>query len=150
MDILTSDELKLIGIFYDRSTRLVFKGKEFVLGPSFSLNKKSVGISFCIQEEENGHQCLLVETSNSIAVWKSVKTRKKKSLDHHLSKIEKEELISSCLLELTKCIGPIATLIIEDLEDEANNMSPIQFVNIIAEQIPDLKVALAFRQKMSQ
>jgi hypothetical protein len=149
MDILTSNELNSIGVFPDRSTKLVFKGREFVLGPSFSLSKKSAGISFCAQEEKDGHRCLLVESSSSITVWKCVKNEQEEPPDYHLSTIEREMLIDNCLLELTKCVGPMATLIIEDLKGEVTNMSRAQVINIVAEQIPDTKLALAFVQSMN-
>ncbi len=149
MDIITSSELELMGIFPDRSKKLVFQGREFVVGPSFSTNNKSIGINFCIQEEQQGHRCLLVESSSSITVWKYTKTKKSKPIDYQLSKAEKEALVDRCRLELTKCIGPMAALIIDELEDKANNMSRIQFVDMIAEQIPDPKIALAFKKNMT-
>lgn len=43
----------------------------------------------------------------------------------------------------------MAALIVDELEDEANNMSQIQFIDMIAEQIPDSKIALAFKKSMS-
>lgn len=68
MDILTSSELELMGISPDQSKKLIFQGKEFVVGPSFSINNKGIGVNFCIQEESQGHRCLLVESSSSITV----------------------------------------------------------------------------------
>ena len=149
MDILTPSELELMGIFPDRSKKLVFQGREFVAGPSFSTNNKGAGISFCIQEEQQGYRCLLVESNSSITVWKCTKSTKSKSIDYQLSKTQKEELVDRCRLELTKCIGPMAALIIDELEDEGSNMSRIQIIDMIAEQIPDPKIALAFKNNMS-
>jgi hypothetical protein len=149
MDILTSSELELMGIFPDRSKKLVFQGRDFVVGPSFSTNNKGIGVNFCIQEEKQGHRCLLVESSSSITVWKSIKTVKNKLETHQSSEAKREELVDRCRLELTKCIGPMAALIVDELADEANNMSPIQFIEMIAEQIPDSKIALAFKKNMS-
>jgi hypothetical protein len=149
MDTLTSSELELMGISPDKSNKLIFRGREFVIGPSFSTNNKGISVNFCIQEEKQGHRCLLVESSSSITVWKSVKTVKSKPENHQSSESKKEELVDHCRLELTKCIGPMAALIVDELEDEANNMSQIQFVDMIAEQIPDSKIALAFKKSMS-
>ncbi len=149
MDILTSSELELMGISPDQSKKLIFQGKEFVVGPSFSINNKGIGVNFCIQEESQGHRCLLVESSSSITVWKCIKTVKNKSANHQSSEAKRAELVDRCRLELTKCIGPMAALIVDELEDEANNMSQIQFIDMIAEQIPDSKIALAFKKSMS-
>lgn len=149
MDILTSNELESMGIFTDRSTKLVFQEEEFVAGPSFSTNNKSIGINFCIQEEKNGYRCLLIESSSSVTVWKCIKKTKDQRSDRYLSKAATEKLVERCRLELTRCIGPMASLIIDELKGEVNNMPQTQFVDLIAEQIPDPKIASAFKKNMS-
>jgi hypothetical protein len=149
MDILTSNELESMGVLHDRSTKIVFQGDEFTVGPSFSKNNKGISINFCTQEEKNGCRCLLVESSSAVTVWKCVNPTKEKLLEQDLSRIKKEKLLGQCRLELTKCIGPIATLIIDEIEDEINNMPRIKFIDMIAEQIPDPKIALAFKKNMN-
>lgn len=148
MDILTSNELESMGVSLDRSTKLVFQGEGFVAGPSFSTSNKSIAINFCLQEEKSGCRCLLVESSSSVTVWKCVKPAKEKLSNQSLSTSEKEKIVERCRLELTKCIGPMASLIIDELAGEINNVPQAQFIDMVAEQIPDAKIASAFKKNV--
>jgi hypothetical protein len=145
MDILTSNQLELMGIFPDKSAKLIFQGKEFVRGSSFAIKNKKNGVDFCLEEEKQGHHCLLIEDSNSVTVWKCVGT---KNSDLLKSTAERKDLLNRCRLALTKCIGPMAELIMDELADDLQSMSQTQMVDAIAEQIPDSKLANGFRENM--
>jgi hypothetical protein len=145
MDILTSNQLELMDIFPDKSAKLIFKGKEFVKGTSFSIKNKKTSIEFCLNEEEQGHQCLLVEDSTSVTVWKCAGVESSNSPG---SLLKKKELTDRCRLALTKCIGPMATFIIDELADDLERMSQKEMIDAIAEQIPDSKLADSFRKSV--
>ncbi len=136
-----------MGISPDRSSKIIFQGKEFIRGSSFSIKNKNIGIDFCHTEEKKGYHCLLIEDSNSVTVWKSTIVKDQNSSS---AKVERNELINRCRRELINCIGPMAELIIDELSDELDNMSPEQIVQFLAEQIPDPKLAVNFRHSMTK
>jgi serine/threonine-protein kinase len=58
--------------------------------------------------------------------------------------IQNEAFVSRCREELTRCIGPMATLIIEDAIDQYPDASPHELVDILASQLSDGKQAEQF------
>ncbi|MBN3908556.1 MAG: serine/threonine protein kinase [Nostoc sp. NMS1] len=57
--------------------------------------------------------------------------------------------IKHCQQGLAYHIGPMANLIIEEILDENPYISPDQFVELIASQIPNLKAAFEFKNSLS-
>ncbi|RZM75985.1 protein kinase domain-containing protein [Leptolyngbya iicbica] len=60
------------------------------------------------------------------------------------SLLQNEAFVSRCREELTRCIGPMATLIIEDAIDQYPDASPHELVDILASQLSDGKQAEQF------
>lgn len=58
----------------------------------------------------------------------------------------KPGLIARCQQQLAYHIGPIASLIIEETLAETPNISPDEFVKLLAREIPDLQAAFEFQQ----
>lgn len=57
-------------------------------------------------------------------------------------------LIERCQRELAQCIGPMAQLVMEDVLAQADYLSPQQFVQAIAAEIPNPQQAQAFQQHL--
>lgn len=58
----------------------------------------------------------------------------------------KPEFITRCQQQLAYHIGPIANLIIEEALAENADISPDEFVKLLAREIPDLQAAFEFKQ----
>jgi serine/threonine protein kinase len=58
----------------------------------------------------------------------------------------KPEFITRCQQQLAYHIGPIASLIIEETLAETPDISPDEFVKLLAREIPDLQAAFEFKQ----
>lgn len=60
----------------------------------------------------------------------------------------KPEFIEQCRQILAQCIGPMASMIVEDTIADYPNLSPTAFVDRLAKQIPDGEKAQEFRQQL--
>lgn len=60
------------------------------------------------------------------------------------SAIQDEAFVARCRQELTRCIGPMATFVLEDALDQYPNASPQELVEILASQLSDGKQANQF------
>ena len=58
------------------------------------------------------------------------------------------KFIQSCQEKLAHYIGPISSLIVEDVLHDNTNLEPYQFVEIISREIPDYKSANKFRRDL--
>jgi serine/threonine protein kinase/class 3 adenylate cyclase len=58
------------------------------------------------------------------------------------------EFIAQCRQALTRCIGPMATMVLEDVIESYPNLDPEGFVTKLAQEIPDDNQAKAFRQQL--
>ncbi|MDB9525321.1 protein kinase [Oscillatoria sp. CS-180] len=58
--------------------------------------------------------------------------------------LQDEAFLSQCRQELTRCIGPMASLVMEDVLDQHPNASPEELVRILASQLSDGKQAEQF------
>lgn len=56
--------------------------------------------------------------------------------------------LDSCRRELARQIGPMATYMIDDILAQAPNLTPRQFVVVLAAEIPDARQAEAFKQRL--
>ncbi len=147
MQELTSTKLEAMGIFSEMKSMIIFQGKKFSRGPSFSLRNRAIGISFCEREERRGYNFLLVESAVSVTVWKEIKTTIEISNSSFIE-LDKRNFIACCRQELTKCIGPMASLIIDELISDLELTTPTQFLERIEAQIPDSKLVTEFRSNI--
>ncbi len=147
MQELTSAKLEAMGIFVETQSTIVFQGRHFSRGPSFSLRNKAIGLSFCEREERRGYNFLLVESPVSITVWKEIKVGIK-TANESIPEISRQTFIECCFQELTNCVGPIATLIIDELASDLELVAPSDFLNRIESQIPDPKLATEFKNNV--
>jgi hypothetical protein len=145
--ILKSEELASIGISSKNTDNFIFQGKEFHLGPTFSLKMRAEAIAFCEKEESQGYECLLVERTTAVTVWRSVEVAQGKKSS---SKLDKQAFIERCRQELAKSIGPMSNLIIDELLNGKELLTPDRFVDRAAEQIPNPKLAQEFKQNMQK
>ncbi len=139
---LTIEQLKEMGVSTISSSTLTLDDKQFQIGPTFSLKMRSAAIDFCEQKESEGCECLLVENANAITIWNQ---KKSISIEKSKSESSQEEFVKRCHQELKKCIGPMATLIIDELVNGPEPLTGSQLVARIAAQIPDRKLANEFR-----
>ena len=147
MLILTPEELAVMSGTTERASVLTLKGKQFILGPAFSSKMKSAAIGFCEQTEVDGHACVLVEDPTSITVWQELKSVPKE-IQPPVEKFNKDRFVNLCTIELTKCIGPMASLIIAESIDSTEPINPNQLIDRIVDQIPDPKLAKEFRHNL--
>ena len=144
--LLTVEKLAKMGISHGSSSTITLDCKQFYIGPAFSLKMRAAAISFCEQEESQGHECLLVENNNVLTVWKQVVN----TVPTSSSQSDRNEFIKCCDRELKKCIGPMATFIINELVNGDELLTATQLIDRIVEQIPNPKLAAEFRQKIGQ
>ncbi len=145
MLILTSAELTAIKTFDRQSSTLTIEGQHFSLGPTFSLKMREAAARFCQQQESEGIACLLVEGNNTINVWKEVKPI---VVDTSTPKLDKQKFVKCCETELTKCIGPMAKVIIAELVNSPDSLTANQFINRIVSEIADPKLAQEFKDNL--
>ncbi|NJO81202.1 MAG: hypothetical protein HC827_23690 [Cyanobacteria bacterium RM1_2_2] len=55
-----------------------------------------------------------------------------------------------CQQTLTRCIGPVAGLILDDLVMQFPQMTPEDLIEAIISEIPNFQQAQAFRKSMEQ
>jgi hypothetical protein len=134
-----------MGLSPANTSNFTLNGKEFQIGPTFSLKMRDVAISFCEKEEREGKECLLIERSTAVTVWTQVKQPKRSS-----PKLDKQAFIERCNQELTKSIGPMASLIIDELLNGSELLTPSQLIDRIAAEIPNQKLAEEFKRKMKK
>jgi serine/threonine-protein kinase len=60
------------------------------------------------------------------------------------SALHDEAFVARCRQELTRCIGPMASFVVEDALDQHPNASPQELVEILASQLSDGKQASQF------
>ncbi len=147
MQELTSTKLETMGIFSEMESMIILQGKKFSRGPSFSLKNRAIGISFCEREERRGYDFLLVASATSVTVWKEIKTTIETS-NSSFFELDKQNFVECCRQELTKCIGPIALLIMDELISDLKLKTPTQFLDRIEAQIPDSKLVTEFRSNV--
>jgi serine/threonine-protein kinase len=58
------------------------------------------------------------------------------------------EFIKKCQQELAYCIGPMASLIVEEILEQYSSLTPQELVDILSAQIPDAKKALEFKRRL--
>jgi hypothetical protein len=144
MQELTSTKLEEIGIFVETQSTIVFQGRHFSRGPSFSLRNRAIGLSFCEREERRGYNFLLVENHTSVTIWKEIKATTE-VISESISGFNRQTFIRCCRQELTNCIGPIAMLIMDELASDLALATPNNFLDRIEAQIPDSKLAIEFK-----
>ena len=143
MQIVTVEQLAKGGISIGQSSTITIKNRQFHIGPTFSLKMRDAAISFCKQEESQGIKCLLVENATALTVWKHTVDLTEK-IDAELNY---QEFVERCRQELTKCIGPMATLIVDELVSGNKPLKASQLIEKIVAEIPDPKFAAEFRSK---
>jgi serine/threonine-protein kinase len=57
-------------------------------------------------------------------------------------------MLEHCQQELVTCIGPIAKFLVQETLSQHRNVSPEQFVTILAERIPNSEQATEFRRRL--
>ncbi len=60
------------------------------------------------------------------------------------------DFVKRCEQELAYCIGPMASLIIEEILAEQRPSSHHELMEIVAQQIPDVKKAMQFKQRLME
>ena len=147
MLIITPEELAVMCANTERSSTLTLEGKKFSLGPTFASKMKSAAIGFCEQEESDGHACVLVEDLTGITVWRETQNVPEE-VQPKVEKFDKNRFIKLCTVELTKCIGPMASLIMAESIESTESINPNQLIDRIVERIPDPKLAKEFKHNL--
>jgi hypothetical protein len=143
--LLTVEKLAEMGISIGHTSTITLQNKEFHIGPTFSLKMRAAAIGFCEQEERQGTKCLLIENATALTVWTYIPPASTEKIG---SDLKKKEFIKRCHQELTKCIGPMATLIVDELVNGEESLKSSQLIERIIEQIPDPKLAAEFRRNL--
>ncbi|MBE9166709.1 serine/threonine protein kinase [Pleurocapsales cyanobacterium LEGE 06147] len=58
------------------------------------------------------------------------------------------EFIKQCQQQLAYCIGPMASIIVEEILEQYSSLSPQELVDALSAQIPDAKKALEFKRRL--
>ncbi len=58
--------------------------------------------------------------------------------------------VKRCAEELAYCIGPMASFIIEEILAEQQPSSPNALIEVVAQQIPDAKKAIKFKERLTE
>lgn len=58
------------------------------------------------------------------------------------------EFIKQCQQALAYCIGPMASLIVEEILEQYSPLTPQELVDVLSAQIPDAKKALEFKRRL--
>lgn len=147
MQELTSTKLEAMGIFVEIQSTIVFQGRHFSKGPSFSLRNRAIGLNFCEREERRGYNFLLVENHASVTVWKEIKVAKE-TVDNSISEFDRQAFLEYCRQELTNCIGPMAILIMNELTSDIELSTPNKLLDRIEAQIPIPELANEFKNNV--
>ena len=62
---------------------------------------------------------------------------------------DKDKFIACCEIELTKCIGPMAKIIIEELIDRSDSLTAEQLIRSIVLEIGDPVLAKSFKTNLA-
>ena len=146
MRLVKFENIAGMGISIKDSSNMTWQDEHFHIGPTFSLKMRAAAIGFCSQEEDLGQKCILVENDTTLTVWRQVATSPKKSS----SQLNQKEFIQRCHHELQRCIGPMATFIIDELVNGSEKLTETKLIGRIIEQIPDPKLAAEFRTNMKK
>jgi hypothetical protein len=142
--VLKNEDLAVLGIPPGNTSNFIYDGKEFQIGPTFSLKMRSEAINFCEREESEGRECLLIERATAVTVWRSITPSSAKSSPQ----LDKQLFIEQCHQELTKSIGPIATVIIKELVNSSEPLTATQLIDRVAAEIPDSSLAEQFKTNL--
>jgi hypothetical protein len=149
MLVYTEEDLATIGILVDPKSHIFLDGEEFYAGPSFSIKMNTIAERFCHREEEKGGKCLLIKGGGKVSIWIAiVEKNRQEFLRECVDKSIKRESIDICTKELTRCIGPIAQLLIDDALSLDPSLSLEKLVEQIALQIPHKTLSINFQKQM--
>ena len=121
---------------------------------------------YCRIAKQNGHHFVLVEEEEFISMWRQTEDRKSERSETSSSvtrvqvvektKVQRtvqnstvqtsslltQELIDTCQKALLIAVGPIANLVLKEIQVRSGNMAPIEFINALGNRLPneDLKV----------
>jgi hypothetical protein len=140
------EKIAEMGISIEDTSRMTWHDKQFQIGPVFALKMREAAIGFCEQEENLGHRCILIENDSTLTIW-TQKNNLQKSLE---SQLNSQKFIKRCHQELKKCIGPMATLVIDELVNGSEKLTANKLVERIVKQIPDPKLADEFIRSMKK
>jgi hypothetical protein len=146
LQVVKFEQLAEMGISIEDSSTMTWHDRHFHIGPTFSLKMRAAAIGFCNQEEDLGQKCILIENDTTLTVWRQIATSAKKSS----SQLNQQEFIQRCHHELQKCIGPMATFIIDELVNGSEKLTATKLIDRIVEQIPDPNLAAEFRRKIKK
>ncbi len=59
------------------------------------------------------------------------------------------QFIEQCQRELVRCVGPMASYILDDILAQQPQLTPLQFIELLTAEIPDSRQASQFREKIS-
>jgi hypothetical protein len=148
--VLTIEQLAEMGISSGSTDNFTFEGKEFRSGPTFSLKMRAAALGFCERQERHGTECLLVERASAVTVWTAVAKPINRVEQQPKPEFDRAAFIERCRQELTKSIGPMASLIIDELVNKSDPLSPRRSVEWIASQLPNAQLAEEFKQNMQK
>ena len=146
MLVVKYENLAEMRISIEDSSTMTCQDKQFHIGPVFSLKMRSAAIGFCEQQEGLGHQCILIESDTTLTTWRYTANLVEKSS----SQLKQQEFVGRCHQELKKCIGPMATFIIDELVNGSEKLTATILIDRIVAQIPDPKLADQFRSNMKK
>lgn len=143
------------------SSQKVYRGKTIVGGPVFPLTDVEAAQSYCeIFSQKNYETCLIVKDKNFLRIWIEDRTLKepKESLNSQSSSETEQtsngsvlpveaEFVNNCQESLAQYIGPIARVVCKKTLAKKPNLTPIEFIEILAKKISDPQQAQEFKRQ---
>ena len=146
--VTTSDKLELQSLPGHKTSQIIFRNKILTRGPDFAAKLWQTAKQYCERYYDPNRLCVLVEHSSYVSVWKEnnempTDVREKKTQVLALEtqqpiQIElNDESIARCKQELAEFIGPISSIVCDQILAENPNIKIQEFIKAIAKQVPD-------------
>ncbi|WP_019507566.1 hypothetical protein [Pleurocapsa sp. PCC 7319] len=149
------------------SFQRVYKGILIDTGPTFSLSNHKAALCYCEYFKFNHQQslCLIVKNRNFLQIWlKNDFGQQKKEIASSNDSIISNKVIlldntnnllpldpgfiDRCKRILAEYIGPLAPVICKQTIANNSDLNRQQFVEIIADKIPDSQQVIKFKQTL--
>lgn len=171
----TVEEIETQGGVFNRST-LNFQNQTFRRSLRCRKTMQNAIQDYCRIAKQNGHQFVLVEEESFISIWRQAgdesqaKARSQPlssraaSSDTTIQQAQAEpmvltqakrtlvalspELIDCCRKALLVSVGPIASLVLNEIQAKSANMSAFEFIEALGNRLPNSDLKQAFLKEL--
>ena len=164
MLLLQAEELEKQGLLESTSTEFSFQGKLLKKVQVFSKRFRQAAIDTCQEKLDEGKFSVIVESSFYISVWEEKQVTPVSPQTSNPPPIAKtnqptpateskkvkldSNFLKRCQQELSYFVGPIAEYVIETTLEDNSSLTPKQFIEVLAKEIPDSQQAKEFKKRL--